>query len=106
MSQIYAMRRANGDWFAVEHRGVLCVPVFHSAHDATMARLRNVGMQLFKPVALNAHLLKEMAPGQDNVGGNFCMVNDPFDRLSRSSPMKYGELALLVNGPGQTLRAA
>jgi hypothetical protein len=51
MTDIFAMRRANGDWFALEDKPRLCVPIFHSAHDAFMARLRTVEMLLFSPVA-------------------------------------------------------
>jgi len=96
MDDIYAMRRANGDWFALEDHGRIRVPLFHSSHDAVMARVRNFGMLLFKPVALDARLLKEIAPA----GGSevdFCMVNDPFASLIRSSRMKHSELALLIN---------
>jgi hypothetical protein len=98
MNDIYAMRRANGDWFALEDHGRIRVPLFHSSHDAVMARLRNFGMLLFKPVALDARLLKQIAPA----GGSevdFCMVNDPFASLKRSSGLKHSELALLMNSP-------
>jgi hypothetical protein len=39
MKEIYAMRRANGDWFALEDHARLQVPLFHSSHEAMMARL-------------------------------------------------------------------
>jgi hypothetical protein len=32
MTDLYAVRRANGDWFALEDEGRLRVPVFHSSH--------------------------------------------------------------------------
>ena len=92
------MRRANGDWFALEDHGQLCVPLFHSSQDAMMARLRNFGMLLFKPVALDARLLKEMAPAGDG-GSVFCMVNDPFASLKHSPRIEHSELALLWNSP-------
>ena len=41
MSNLFAMQRANGDWFALNYHGRLRVPLFHSFHDAMMARLRN-----------------------------------------------------------------
>jgi hypothetical protein len=97
MSDIYAMQRANGDWFALEDHGRFRVPLFHSSHDAMLARLRNFGMLLFKPVALNARLLKEIAPGGSDV--DFCMVNDPFASLGRGSLVEHAELALLMNNP-------
>jgi hypothetical protein len=97
--EIYAMRRANGDWFALEDRGRLRVPLFHSTHDAMMARLRNFGMLLFKPVPLDARLLKEIVPlgGESDV--DLCMVNDPFASLSRGSPVERAQLALLIGSP-------
>jgi len=100
INDIYAMRRANGDWFALEDRGRMRVPLFHSSHDAVMARLRNFGMLLFKPVALDAQLLKEIGPAGDV---DFCMVTDPFANLKRSARVKHSELALLLDGPLKVL---
>lgn len=101
MSDIYAMRRANGDWFAIEGRGRLSVPLFHSSHDAIMASLRNSGMLLFRPVALDAGLLKDMVP----VGGashvDFCMVKDPLVSLRRGKPVGQEDLVLLLNKSGE-----
>jgi hypothetical protein len=98
MTEVYAMRRANGDWFALERHGRLRVPLFHNSKDGMIARLRNFGMLLFEPVALDAKLLETIAPGGDrNV--DFCMVNDPFASLKRSTLMPHSELALLMNSP-------
>lgn len=99
MSDIYAMRRANGDWFAVEAHQRLQVPLFHSSHDAMMARLRNFGMLLFQPVALNARLLKQIVA----VGGgsyvDFSMVNDPFASLTRGKPFELAEIEMTMTNP-------
>ena len=98
MSEIYTLQRANGDWFALEDHGRLRVPLFHSSHDAMMARLRNFQMLLFKPVALNARLLKEiLLVGADDV--DFCMVDDPFASLSRGSLVEHAALVLQVSNP-------
>src|SRR5689334_8616473 len=92
------MRRANGDWFALERHGRLRVPLFHSSNDGMMARLRNFGMLLFEPVALDAKLLETIAPaGDSNV--DFCMVNDPSTSLKRSALIPHSELALMMNSP-------
>ena len=99
MSEIYAMRRANGDWFALEGHGRLRVPLFHSSHDGMMARLRNFGMLLFKPVALDTRLLREIVPVGGGSDVDFCMVNDPFGSLSRGSLVEHAELGLLMNNP-------
>lgn len=90
------MRRANGDWFALEGKGRLRVPLFHTRHDAMMARLRNFGMLLFEPVALDAPLLKEVAAA--GVGDvDFCIVNDPFASPIRGSHLALAQLASLMS---------
>lgn len=96
MSDIFAMQRANGDWFALDHHGRLRVPLFHSNHDAMIARLRNFGLLVFKPVVLDARFLKEIVPlpGEDEV--DFCMVDDPFTSLQTGSTMGQTQLALLI----------
>jgi hypothetical protein len=101
MSEIYAMRRANGDWFAFEGHGRLSLPLFHSSHDATMARLRNVGMLLFEPVALDPGLLSEISPLGGESPVDFCMVNDPFAGLVHGAPMDRAELSSMMNDPGE-----
>jgi hypothetical protein len=101
MRDIFAMQRANGDWFALDHHGRLRVPLFHSNQDAMIARLRNFGLLVFKPVLLNARFLKEIVPlpGEDEV--DFCMVNDPFLSLNRGSTVGLTQLALLIRPPDE-----
>lgn len=99
VSDIYAMRRANGDWFALEQHGRFCVPLFHSSHEAMMARLRNFGMLLFKPVALDSRLLKEIVPVDGARDVDLCMVKDPFASLNRGCLVEPAELVLLMNDP-------
>ena len=96
MSYLYAMRRANGDWFALNHHGRLRVPLFHSIHDAMMARLRNFGLLLFKPVMLDSRILENIAPlaGEDQV--DFCTIEDPFASLECANTVGRPELALLI----------
>ena len=63
-----------------------------------MARLRNFGMLLFEPVALDAKLLETMKPlGDSDV--DFCIVKDPSASLKRSSLIEPSELALMINSP-------
>ena len=96
MSDIFAMQRANGDWFALDHHGGLRVPLFNSIHDAMMARLHNFGLLLFKPVLVDALFLKKIAPlpGEDAV--DFCIVDDPFASLNSGSTVGRRDLALLI----------
>jgi hypothetical protein len=96
MSDIYVMQRANGDVFALDDHGRFRVPLFTSSGDAFLARLRNFGMLLFKPVQLNAGLLKQLVP----VGGaaelDFWLVNDPLINLNRGRLVQPEQLALLI----------
>jgi hypothetical protein len=97
VKKIYAMRRANGDWFALEAHGRFCVPLFLSRQDALMARLHNFGMLLFEPVALDAQLLEKVAPAGAGNDVDFCLVNDSFASLTRGSHLTQAQVALLMN---------
>jgi hypothetical protein len=96
MSDIYAMQRANGDVFALDNKGRFCVPLFHSRSDAMTARLLNGDMLLFKPVALDARLLRELRPKgrQNNV--DLLLVKDPLRSLKRGDQVDHAELTLIV----------
>ena len=96
MGDIYAMQRANGDVFALDNKGRFCVPLFHNRRDAMTARLRNVEMLLFKPVVLDARLLRELRPesGQNNV--DLLLVKDPLRNLKRGDHVDHAELTLIV----------
>ena len=96
MTDVYAMRRANGDWFALEENGKLRVPLFHSTHDAFMARLRTVEMLLFSPIELNTRLLNEIVKGPGEV--DFCIIDNPFASLRRGLRLPQSEVASLLNG--------
>ena len=96
MNDIFAMQRANGDWFALDHDGGLRVPLFHSIHDAMMARLHNFGLLLFKPVVVDALFLKKIAPLPGEAAVDFSLVDDPFASLSSGSAVGRRELALLI----------
>ena len=96
MVTMYAMQRANGDWFALEDHGRLSVPVFSSMSDGMRARVDNWGMWLFKPVALDGRKLKELVPA-DGVGeAELWLVDSPFTSLKRGRLIERAELALLV----------
>ncbi len=96
MSSLYAMRRANGDWFALDDRGRFRVPVFSSQWGGMLARVSHWGMRLFKPVALDARALEELVPA-DGVGEtDFWLVDDPFTSLNRGRLVDRAQLSLLV----------
>jgi hypothetical protein len=99
MSDIYAMRRANGDVFALDHQGRFRVPLFHSGRDAMIARSREFGMLLFKPVALDAGLLEELIPIDGRNDVDFWLVNDPSISLKRGCLVQRPQLAFLIREP-------
>jgi hypothetical protein len=96
MSVLYAMRRANGDWFALDDRGRFRVPVFGSHWDGMLARVSHEGMRLFKPVALDGHALEELAPAGGVGDTDFWLVDDPFTSLKRGRLIDRAQLSLLV----------
>ena len=95
MSDIYVMQRANGDVFALDDHGRFRVPLFNSSSDAFLARLRNFGMLLFKPVKLNGALLKELVPVSGAAEVDFWLVSDPLINLNRGRLVQPEQLALL-----------
>jgi len=95
MADVYAMRRANGDWFVLEDNGRMLMPLFHSRHDALMARLRTVDMLLFSPIALDAESLEKIVSGRSEV--DFCIVNNPFASLRRGTSLTSSQLASLLS---------
>ncbi len=96
MSDIFVMQRANGDVFAVDDHGRFRVPLFNSSSDAFLARLRNFGMLLFKPVPLDAGLLKQLVPVGGAAEVDFWLVSDPLINLNRGRLVQPEQLALLM----------
>jgi hypothetical protein len=98
MTTIYGMRRANGDWFALDNDGHMRVPVFHSAGEAMEARSRNPGMLLFKPVMLDERALDDLEPTEAEDDGGYWLVSNPVINLKRGRPLEHEQLVLLVQG--------
>ena len=99
MIRMYAMQRANGDWFAFDNHGHLCVPVFRSIAEAKLARLRNLGMMLFQPVALDEHALENIAPAHEEFAASFWLVDNPSANLRYGYPLEHEQLTgLIYNG--------
>lgn len=96
MSDIYVMQRANGDVFALDDHGRFRVPLFNSSSDAFLARLRNFGMLLFKPMQLDAGLLKQLVPVGGAAEVDFWLVNDPLINLNRGRLVQPAQLASLM----------
>ena len=96
MSDIYVMQRANGDVFALDDHRRFRVPIFNSSSDALLARLRNFEMLLFKPVQLDAGLLKQLVPVDGAAEVDFWLVSDPLIKLNRGRLVQPGQLAALM----------
>lgn len=96
MNGMYAMQRANGDWFAFDDQGRLRVPVFRSNRDAMSARMCHSGMLLFKPVALDERAIREMTDGKANSVVYFWLVDNPSINVNRGHLIERTELARIV----------
>ena len=96
MSSLYAMQRANGDWFALDDRGRFRVPVFRSHWGGMLARMSHSGMLLFKPVALDGRALEELVTAGGAGETDFWLVDDPFTGLKRGRSLDPAQLSLLV----------
>ncbi len=96
------MRRANGDWFALDDRGGFRVPVFNSSGEAMLARSRDSGMECFRPVVLDAAALRNLLT-TDEGAASFWLVADPLMKLSRGRPFDRQQLEqFMSDGEGQT----
>jgi hypothetical protein len=98
---MYAMKRENGDWFALDDGGTLRVPVFLSSHEAMEARTRNPGMLLFRPVIIDEMALDDLAPTETTSG--FWLVTDSSASLRRGRPIEHVQLASLIRGVSEQL---
>lgn len=104
MKNLYGMKRANGDWFAVKDQGRLRLPLFRSSTEAMQARSRNMGMLLFKPVLLDELALSDITSTDDGTAC-FWLVDNPLINLNRSHPVEHAQLLLLMQEQAETLHA-
>ena len=96
MSIMYAMQRANGDWFALDQPEGFRVPIFSSNREAMLARAFNVEMLVFKPVLVDECSLKDLAPVAGQPTTHFWLVNDACVNMKRGVALAHSELAVLV----------
>jgi hypothetical protein len=94
MKTLIAMRRANGDWYALEDNGRSRVPVFVSERDAMLARTRDSGMECFRPVVLDEAAFENLTT-TDQGAASYWLIEDPLRRLSLGRPLDSAELAAL-----------
>ena len=106
MSSMYAMQRANGDWFALDDDGRLRVPVFQSSGEAMQARAHDWGMLLFKPVIFDERALNELAPTGDESGLCFWLADGSSTKLSHGHLIDNARLVSLMHEPTEQPRSA
>ncbi len=94
----YGMRRANGDWFAVEVRGESRVPVFGSLNGAWRARAKNPELALFSPALLDELALDDFATARGGRPVGFLVVDedDPSATLTRGRALGFEQFAILA----------
>lgn len=95
LNTLYAMQRANGDWFALDDHGSFRVPVFNSSREAMVARARESGMECFRPVALDEVAFLNLTT-TDEGKACFWLVSDPSINLSRGRALDHDQLALIL----------
>jgi hypothetical protein len=92
---MFAMQRANGDWFALDDHGKFRVPVFNSVSEAMIARSRDSGMECFKPTALDEPAFLNLST-TDEGKACFWLVGDPYINLNRGRPLDRAQLDLIL----------
>lgn len=103
MKTLFAMRRANGDWFAVDDRGAFRVPLFQSSGDAMLARSRETGMECFRPALLDAPAFENLTT-TDEGKACFWLVADPLRELSRGRAFDRQQLStFMANGDSESV---
>lgn len=95
MKSFYGMRRANGDWFAVDDDGQLRMPIFKSSGDAMIARSRDNGMECFRSVLFDVSALEQLRR-TDGDSASFLIIADPSRNLKSGLRRTFSELALLM----------
>jgi hypothetical protein len=98
MKTIFAMQRANGDWFALDQNEGFRVPIFSSNREAMQARAFNVEMLVFKPVLIDERALSDLAPVNGQAATHFWLVNDACVNMKRGAAMNHSDLATMVRG--------
>lgn len=102
MKALFAMRRANGDWFALDDKGGFRVPVFQNSAAAMIARSQDTGMECFRPAALDVAAFANLTT-TDEGRASFWLIDDPLRKLSRGRPLNPKQLEqLMKNGGGKT----
>ncbi len=95
MKNLFAMRRANGDWFAFDDKGGFRVPVFHSGSAAMTARMQNSEMECFRPALIDDAAFKNLTTSNEGQA-SFWLVTDPLAKLSRGRALDHQQLEAVL----------
>lgn len=95
--EFYGMRRANGDWFALEVNGESRVAIFRSLSGAWRAHAKNPELMLFRPVLLDEGALKDLAVAANGRPASFWLVDeeDPAAILTHGHALEFEQLTIL-----------
>ena len=89
------MRRANGDWFALNDNGSFRVPIFYTSSAAMTARMQDSGMECFRPVVIDEAAFTNLTTTDDGQA-SFWLITDPLLKLSRGRPLDHRALGALL----------
>jgi hypothetical protein len=98
VNSVYAMQRANGDWFAQQRPEGLRVPVFESTSEAMQARSFNVEMLLFSPVRVDEKALTQLVSAEGEPAAHFWLVKHGSTNMKRGALLPFADLAGIVRG--------
>jgi hypothetical protein len=98
VNSIFGMQRANGDWFALEGREGLRVPVFSSNNEAMQARSFNVEMLVFHPEVVDEAALKGFVSAEGEPAARVWLVKQGSTNMKRGVFLESAELARFVHG--------
>ncbi len=90
MGDLYAMQRANGDWFAFDDHGLFRMPIFHSPSAAMISRSRHSELECFRPKAFDQRVLEDLRTSEGKVP-SFWIIDDPSLDLKRSRRMDFDQ---------------
>ena len=98
VNPIYAMQRANGDWFAQERPEGLRVPIFSSNREAMQARSFNVEMLVFQPVLVDEKALNGLVSAEGEPAAHFWLVKQGSTNMRRGMLLDFADLAGIIRG--------
>lgn len=94
---LYGMRRANGDWFAIKEPTRFRVPLFSSVDEAKAARAFNIDLLVFGPTLFDGRALKEVAQLEESRGVYFWLVDEFSRNMRRGIALEREQVEQMLN---------